>query len=561
MLCSGLAWGQAATALNRFEAPIAGSRFFSVDDVAFAETLRPRVGLTLDYADRPLVLVVQGAENERLGAVVNHQLTAHAALGLELFGRLVIDAVLPVTFSQGGGSPEFFGRVFESPRGAAFNDLRLGAGLQLWRQEGAWPGASVVGQVWLPSGDSAAYTSGGETRWGVKLNVGAERPRYLWRISVGRRYQAGDPEVSTSLSSWALAFGLAAKLSRFQIGPEVHGATASDETVEPFGTTSTSVEGLLGCRYALGDWTIGAAGGPGITIAPGTPRFRGLLSVTWVPTVEDEASVGAQVRLQGRPATESDDQTLGPSMAGIAPPRAPLELTATASDLDGDGVVDEQDRCPSVVGEPVDSVNPGCPKDSDQDGIYDRDDACPAEPGVMSEQAQRHGCAADTDSDGILDKDDACPAEQGHPSAEPSINGCRPTVVVKGQQLVLVEQIRFETGKDVIDEVSYPTLMQIADLLREQPDVSRVAVDGHTDDVGREEANLALSRRRALAVVRWLIEHGVDERRLEARGYGPRRPLDPAKTPEARARNRRVEFNVLKRSPEGERAWKDGPVQ
>jgi OmpA-OmpF porin, OOP family len=63
-----------------------------------------------------------------------------------------------------------------------------------------------------------------------------------------------------------------------------------------------------------------------------------------------------------------------------------------------------------------------------------------------------------------------------------------------------------------------------------------------------------------VAVVRWLTEHGVDARRLESRGFGPRRPIAPGKTAEARAKNRRVEFLVKRRDPAGESAWKDGPV-
>ena len=96
--------------------------------------------------------------------------------------------------------------------------------------------------------------------------------------------------------------------------------------------------------------------------------------------------------------------------------------------------------------------------------------------------------------------------------------------------------------------------------MKEHPEIARVAVDGHTDSVGTARANLALSRRRAIAVMRWLVAHGVDERRLEARGFGPRRPIADNKTAEGRAKNRRVEFQILKRTDKGEAGWKDGPV-
>ncbi len=107
---------------------------------------------------------------------------------------------------------------------------------------------------------------------------------------------------------------------------------------------------------------------------------------------------------------------------------------------------------------------------------------------------------------------------------------------------------------------SFRVLQQVAGVLGDHPEIARLAVDGHTDNVGQDKANLALSRRRAIAVVRWLVEHGVDERRLEARGFGARQPIAEVNTKEGRAKNRRVEFQVLKKTDQGARGWKDGPI-
>ncbi len=131
---------------------------------------------------------------------------------------------------------------------------------------------------------------------------------------------------------------------------------------------------------------------------------------------------------------------------------------------------------------------------------------------------------------------------------------------VIGKQIVILQQVNFETGKARIDPSSDALLSQVAQVMKEHPEIARVAVDGHTDSVGVPKANLALSRRRAIAVMRWLVQHGVDERRLEARGFGPRRPIADNKTAEGRAKNRRVEFQILRRTEQGEAGWKDGPV-
>ncbi len=70
----------------------------------------------------------------------------------------------------------------------------------------------------------------------------------------------------------------------------------------------------------------------------------------------------------------------------------------------------------------------------------------------------------------------------------------------------------------------------------------KVIIEGHADSTHTEDYNLELSLRRALAVVEWLIEHGVDPKRLEAKGYGESRPVADNSTLEGRALNRRVEM-------------------
>ena len=74
----------------------------------------------------------------------------------------------------------------------------------------------------------------------------------------------------------------------------------------------------------------------------------------------------------------------------------------------------------------------------------------------------------------------------------------------------------------------------------------RFELSGHTDDTGSAAYNLHLSRMRAQAAKDYLVEHWrIAESRLEARGYGSSRPLDPRPSPEGRARNRRIEVDVL----------------
>jgi outer membrane protein OmpA-like peptidoglycan-associated protein len=75
--------------------------------------------------------------------------------------------------------------------------------------------------------------------------------------------------------------------------------------------------------------------------------------------------------------------------------------------------------------------------------------------------------------------------------------------------------------------------------------VKRIRIEGHTDDVGGTKKNMELSQARAESVRNFLIRKGVEADRLQAVGYGDTRPLDKRKTPDARAKNRRVEFIIV----------------
>jgi len=124
----------------------------------------------------------------------------------------------------------------------------------------------------------------------------------------------------------------------------------------------------------------------------------------------------------------------------------------------------------------------------------------------------------------------------------------RPAVVVKKKQIALRRQVSFATGSEEILPNSEPILLEVADALLRNPGLELVEIQGHTDNVGDPELNRRLSQKRAEAVQTWLIQHGVEPARLMAKGYGPTRPIAPNITQHNRARNRRVQFRIVRRA-------------
>ncbi len=107
---------------------------------------------------------------------------------------------------------------------------------------------------------------------------------------------------------------------------------------------------------------------------------------------------------------------------------------------------------------------------------------------------------------------------------------------------VTTHGILFATGSDQIRTESKPTLDQIADMLKQHPEL-RLLIEGHTDNVGSSAANQVLSDKRAAAVKSYLVAtYGLGAGRLTTKGLGDTRPAAANTTAEGRQTNRRVEL-------------------
>ncbi len=106
---------------------------------------------------------------------------------------------------------------------------------------------------------------------------------------------------------------------------------------------------------------------------------------------------------------------------------------------------------------------------------------------------------------------------------------------------ITLEGIFFDTARSTLKQESDASLGAALELLTDFPDLV-VEVAGHTDDVGKADANQKLSEGRATSVRQWLLDHGIDGPRLIAKGYGEGSPIADNSTDVGRAKNRRVEL-------------------
>jgi OmpA-OmpF porin, OOP family len=144
----------------------------------------------------------------------------------------------------------------------------------------------------------------------------------------------------------------------------------------------------------------------------------------------------------------------------------------------------------------------------------------------------------------VATPDVAAPAVAEAPATVEAVKSCQADVdaVVKGKT------INFESSKAIIKADSMPLIEALANASKACAGTT-IEVAGHTDQQGGDAANMRLSEERANAVVAALTERGVPKERMSPKGYGETKLLDQAATPDALAKNRRIEFSVASSAP------------
>jgi len=506
----GTELGNEGFALNRFEPAERGSEWFALDSVNESGHVRPAFGLTLDYARKPLVLV--NANDEEVRGVVDNQWYAHLGGSIVLLDQLRLGLHVPVLLMNTGDGGTLAGTEFRTREGVGFGDIRVSADYRLLGNIGEVARLSAGVRIHLPTGTTEAFSGDESFRLTPQVMFAGDYDRFTYgaRAGLGVRFRDGNfagETFNTELQLGAAAGYRLLPNRALLIGPELLAAPAVGGDGDGSRGNTNPVELLVGAHYSVDEaWRVGLGAGPGLASGFGSPSFRVVASVEWVQP--------------------------GPK------------------DSDSDGIDDERDACVNVPG-PANS-DPrfhGCPvADRDSDGIFDAEDACLDVPGIRTADPATNGCPLDSDGDKITDMSDACPHQPGVASPDPSRNGC-PMAQIDQGQILIAEQVQFETGSAQIRPESDGVLQAVLAILVKHPEITLISVEGHTDNRGTRELNIGLSRDRAASVVQWLVYHGVSRDRLTSTGFGPDRPIADNNSDAGRQKNRRVEFHINPLNP------------
>ncbi len=496
--------------------------------------------LYANFGKNALVFIDATDEGTFRDEVIQDQLTLDLGGSLALFNRLSLGLTIPLHVLNAGQTGGFI-PLSPNPASFAFGDIRLSPKVGILMREKHANGLGLAASLDLtvPSGDGDSFVSDPFTIAPVviadfKLGELTLAANLGFRIRTAESDLYGYATASHELF-WHLGGRYGVVPGQLDVIGEIYGASADFSTAN-----ATHLEGVLAGRLKLPDFGLAftLGGGSGFTKGYGNTKFRVFAGVEFAPEVVLDKDKDGILDETDKCPEDPEDKDNFQDQDGCPDP-----------DNDNDKVLDPSDKCP-LDPEDIDTFQDedGCPDlDNDGDGKNDPDDQCPNEAEDVDAFKDDDGCPeADNDEDKILDGVDKCPNEAEVYNGKDDEDGCPDETLAAIEQgkIVIKDKIYFDTNKATIKPQSDPVLNAVQGILKANPHVKKVSIEGHTDDVGNATRNKKLSDDRAKSVMAWLIAHGIDAERLSAVGYGYERPSVLAKTKEAREANRRVEFII-----------------
>lgn len=490
----------------------------SVISPVATEKDRLDLGLAVGYGRQPLLVAVGSGLQAPL---VTDAVALNALASYGVFEHFDVGLGVPFYVLTAGadGTP---GRLNSTV--AALGDIRVEPSYRIWGLDSGLLEVGAALGVALPTGDQARYAGAG--LHGHARVAAVVRPLAALEL-LGN---AGVLDGADAMGSftWGAAGLYALGRGPFTLLAELDGRQGYEEQ------KISSLDARAGVRFMKGAWVAQAAPSFALLSATGHARFGAWLAV------------GHSLQMPKLPrASDDDDDRDGFANAKdacrtLAEDRDGFEDGDGCPDLDddGDGIVDRFDQAPRDP--------------EDRDGVADHDGVPDLEP-LEHAQAEPpppvpvvHEEALDRDADGdlVADTEDPCPAQPGPASNR----GCpaQTRAVLTDSTIEITTRIEFALDAATLSADAGPLLDQVASLIEQHPELPKLRIEGHADLRGESGRNLELSQQRANVVLRALVDRGVAQHRLEAVGYGSRRPLViPELTDAHRTQNRRVEFHIV----------------
>jgi outer membrane protein OmpA-like peptidoglycan-associated protein len=414
---------------QRFHPANGPGNYLAVESAEVGDHLVPSAGVILDYAHHPFTLFTAtcadgdttdcsvGSTRTRLVELAFH---GHLQFALGLFDRVQVGLSLPLGYVQGDTfATRVGGEVIELTGGGAFvvGDPRLSLKVRALGDEDGGDGFSLGASVYAtaPLGQLTAegrFAGEATPVVGGHLIGGLRFQQVHLAANVGGIYRPEQTLFSTELGSMrtysaGVGFDITPLLT---VLGEIEGATSLGTQLD-----ENPLEARFAGRLRQGDFSFTLGGGAGLVSGVGVPVFRVLGGLQWAPARSDVDGDGILDADDGCPSEPEDID--GYQDHDGCPD----------NDNDGDGLLDGDDRCPDA---PEDrdghEDEDGCPDlDNDGDGVPDGYDSCPNEREDVDGDRDDDGCPDDDrDRDGVPDADDHCPDEPEDTDGFEDLDGC-----------------------------------------------------------------------------------------------------------------------------------------
>ena len=160
-----------------------------------------------------------------------------------------------------------------------------------------------------------------------------------------------------------------------------------------------------------------------------------------------------------------------------------------------------------------------------------------------------HGCSGCHGQVRVVESNPPPPASstaEAPPPPEPEPVAVR-NAHIEGTRIRIPHELEFAVDKATFNDTKDPNkeiLATLLEFMQKNAHVTKIRIEGHTDNTGKADHNQTLSQQRADAVAKWLTDHGVDAKRIHTVGFGDTKPEVPNDSDAHRTENRRTEFHI-----------------